>query len=153
MRVWDYVDTLLNSEQRLFAALLALAEHHPSEPDIAEAGTLLSYWSEEHIRILMVETGRVLPVALGDEGVSASTPFPEPLEESWELLSDLHQAWLLAEEVHLRWTVLGQAARVLRDRTLAVTCARLGAETDRQVAWLRTRIEAAAPQALIVPVP
>lgn len=152
MRVWDYVDTLLDSERRLADALLALADHHPTEPDIAEAGTLLAYWSEQHIRILTEQTGRPAPAPQMADA-APSDPLAEPLGQGWALLRELHQAWLLAQEVHLRWTVLGQAARVLRERSLAATCARLGGETDRQLAWLRTRIEAAAPQALVVPMP
>lgn len=137
------MDLLLANEKELAAALAGLAQRYPLEPDIGPPGTLLATWSEEHIRILAAHSGRApagasiarLPSAAGSEGAS--------------LLLDLQRTWCLAQEVHLGWTVLGQAARALRDHTLAGICAALGQETDRQLAWLRTRIEAIAPQLLI----
>jgi hypothetical protein len=66
------------------------------------------------------------------------------------LLRDLHDLWLAAAEVHLGYEALEQAARALHAKELVKACRTLGQETDRQMAWLRTRIDQAAPQALIV---
>ena len=67
------------------------------------------------------------------------------------LLRDLHDLWLLAGESHISWEVLHQAAKALRDEELQAICEAGRAFNNRQVAWLRTRIDAAAPQALVVP--
>jgi len=67
------------------------------------------------------------------------------------LLRDLHDLWLLASESHISWEVLHQAAKALRDEELAAICQAGRTFNNRQVAWLRTRIDAAAPQTLVVP--
>jgi hypothetical protein len=67
------------------------------------------------------------------------------------LLLDLHELWLLAQQVNVCWTVLSQAARALRDEELLSEVEAMASETGRQLAWLRTRITQAAPQALVVP--
>ncbi|MFD7654250.1 hypothetical protein ACFV4N_09765 [Actinosynnema sp. NPDC059797] len=56
----------------------------------------------------------------------------------------------MATECDLCWTVVGQAARGARDAGLLDVVRRCEAETAVQVKWLRTRIEQAAPQALVV---
>ncbi len=67
------------------------------------------------------------------------------------LLRDLHDLELLAYHVHLCWFALGQGTSALRATALAQLCDELGLETDRQIAWLRTRMREIAPQALVVP--
>jgi hypothetical protein len=67
------------------------------------------------------------------------------------LLRDLHDLWLLAQEALITWEVPHQAALALRDPELVRACAHATVRADRRIAWLRTRIDQAAPQALIVP--
>jgi hypothetical protein len=43
-----------------------------------------------------------------------------------------------------------QAALALRDPELVRACERATVQADRRIAWLRTRIDQAAPRALIV---
>ena len=43
------------------------------------------------------------------------------------------------------------AAKALRDRSREDAIGEMGAETDRQIAWLRTAIASSAAQALAVP--
>jgi hypothetical protein len=66
------------------------------------------------------------------------------------LLLDLNDLYLMACECELEWTLAGQAARGARDRELAALTGRCQSETGIQVAWLRTRMKQAAPQALVV---
>jgi hypothetical protein len=66
------------------------------------------------------------------------------------LLRDLHDLWLAASEVRLSYEALHQAAKALHDKELQSACERCQTDTDRQIAWLRTRIDHAAPQALVV---
>ncbi len=47
--------------------------------------------------------------------------------------------------------MLKQAAQALRDEEMIAACQRGTEQTDRRIAWLRTRIDQAAPQALVVP--
>ncbi len=126
---------------------MALAGHHAGEPEVSAACQLLAQWSEQHVAAL----GELEPrFEQGEDDIMVPPPAAPPLQSgSYGLLLGLHSAWLLAQDVHLRWTVLGGAARALRDVALEQACAALGAESDRQVAWLRTRLVEAAPQALI----
>ena len=48
--------------------------------------------------------------------------------------------------------VLEQAARALRDQGLLDTLKHMQARNERQLTWLKTRINQAAPQVLIVPI-
>jgi hypothetical protein len=48
-----------------------------------------------------------------------------------------------------KWTMVGQAARGLRDSELLQVVSRCEGETATQLKWLRTRMKQAAPQALI----
>ena len=66
------------------------------------------------------------------------------------MLRDLHDLWLLANEVQLCLGVLDQAAKALHDLELEAFCQRFTAQTKRQIAWLHSRIQQAAPQSLIV---
>jgi len=132
MHVGVYLESLRERERELANALLALAEYHVGEPDICPTCQLLAAWSEAH-----VQAPDSPPAAL------------EVRRGSYGLLLALHDLCLLAQGVHLRWTVLGQVARALRDDELEAACAAMGQETDRQLAWLQTRIVELAPQALI----
>ena len=76
--------------------------------------------------------------------------FEGPRSGGIGLLRDLHDLWLAAAEVHLCYEAVRQAGRALHDKELVALCDRLGLQTDRQLAWLRTRIDQAAPQALTV---
>jgi hypothetical protein len=66
-------------------------------------------------------------------------------------MQDLHDLSILAHSVHSQWTALGLAARALRDREFETACTEMSHESERQTAWLRTRLHSASSQALIVP--
>ena len=150
MYVSRYVAQLRESESALAEALEALAEHHAGEPDVRMTAVLLASWSRQHVQSLAAAAVRYGPEERQEGASLTRTPSSGPPSGNRRLLSDLHEAWLLGQRAHLHWTVLGQVARALRDGELAAMAAELGAETDRQLAWLHTRIVEAAPQALIV---
>jgi hypothetical protein len=66
------------------------------------------------------------------------------------LLRDLHDLYLMATECDISWTVVGQAAQGARDSDLLAVVRDCEGETAIQLAWLRTRMKQAAPQALVV---
>ncbi len=144
----DYIGELRAGEQELGDAFLALAEHHVDEPDIYATAELMAVWCREHVQALG-QIGARYRLPEQREPPDRRALFQGPRIGSYGLLHDLHDLWLLGQGVHLRWTVLGQVARALRDGELEATCADLGRQTDRQLAWLRTQIAATAPQALV----
>jgi len=57
---------------------------------------------------------------------------------------------MLASYLDIAWTVVGQASKAARDQELMALVGHCEAETSAQLAWLKTRMKEAAPQALIV---
>ncbi len=66
------------------------------------------------------------------------------------LLRDLHDLYLLVSYLDIAWTVVGQAAKAVRDRELLAVVTWCERETSAQLSWLTTRMKEAAPQALVV---
>jgi hypothetical protein len=56
----------------------------------------------------------------------------------------------MASECDLAWTLVGQAARGLRDTELFDVVQACEGETASQLQWLASRMKEAAPQALVV---
>ena len=56
----------------------------------------------------------------------------------------------MAHECDIAWTLVGQAAQGLRDEELMEAVHACEGDTRRLIAWLRTRMKQAAPQALVV---
>ena len=83
-----------------------------------------------------------------DPNGSAKKLFEGPRSGGLGLLRDLHDLWLAANEVRLGYEAVKQAAKALHDQALVEICERSLSKTDRQIAWLRTRIDQAAPQTL-----
>jgi hypothetical protein len=65
------------------------------------------------------------------------------------LLRDLQDLYMPASFTDITWTVVEPAAQGLRDHELLDLVSSTEQDTARQLAWLRTRIKQAAPQALI----
>lgn len=66
------------------------------------------------------------------------------------LLRDLQDLYQLANLVGITWVLVGQAAHGARDRDLIDLATRCDNELTAQLAWLRMRMRAAAPQTLLV---
>ncbi|HJU06702.1 MAG TPA: nitrate reductase [Nitrospiraceae bacterium] len=138
------------SEHHLADAFTNVAHHHMPEPDIYATCTLMASWSKGHAEKL-----RPFIERYGEEKSKKAERLHEALFDETRtggvgLLHDLHDLWLATSAVHLGYEALKQAAFALHDQALVETCQTFGHETDRQLAWLRTRIDQAAPQALVV---
>jgi hypothetical protein len=79
-----------------------------------------------------------------------STLFEGAREGPLGLLRDLHDLYLMASECDMAWTLVGQAAQGTRDRDLLEVVQGCEGETAIQLKWLKSRMKAAAPQALVV---
>lgn len=75
---------------------------------------------------------------------------PKPRKGSYGLFTDLHDLYLLAQECKIHWAVLKQAAMALRDDELLHVVESCKPDAATQADWLRTRINQAAPMALII---
>ncbi len=150
MHVGNYLGLLQASEEQLADAFLQVADHHQDEPDIGGVCHLQASWSHQHVE-------RIKP--LNEKYREQKNDEPERLHQSLfegtrsgslALLRDLHDLWLLANEIHLCWLVLDQAAKALRDEQLEAACLECDKQTERQLAFLLTRIKQSAPQTLVV---
>lgn len=65
------------------------------------------------------------------------------------LLRDLQDLYLLATLVSVTWDLVGQAGQATRDVDLLAAVEDCSSQSATQVAFLRTRLEQAAPQALV----
>jgi anaerobic selenocysteine-containing dehydrogenase len=141
-----YVGLLEAGERDLGQDFALVARRHAAEPAVSTVGALLGSWSLAHLKELAPVASR-----LGKKRPPGRRRALAERSGSFGLLRDLHDLSVLAHEVSISWQVVGQAARALGDEELAALSARSSAETARQLAWLKARIDEAGPQALIVP--
>jgi hypothetical protein len=154
VKIGKVLARLKSSERLLSGALVAMADRHVQEAEVRDTARLLASWSrlhaEEMARFeLRYAQARVESSEQPDRLREAL--FHEPRVGGLGLVEDLHDLSLLVHQVQLTWLELEQAAHALGDGALVEACARLGHETDRQGAWLRTQIKLHAAQALTVP--
>ena len=147
----DYLALVLNSEKALVEALESRAEAHKTEPDMTPILRLMASWSKKNLEALgKVIDGRKLPDR-PEPGRIAAALFHNDRSGGFGVLRDLHDLWIVVSESHISWEVLHQAAKALHDDRLASICQEGKTTNNRQAAWLRTRIDASAPQVLVVP--
>ncbi len=151
LHIAAYLGLLWASEQQLADAYRTVGERHSAEADIHAMCAQLAAWSQAHVEALRPMIARYEAQTSDEPKRLADALFQGPRIGGIGLLRDLHDLELLAYQVHLCWLALGQGARALYDTDMVRLCEELGLETDRQLAWLRTRIREIAPQALVVP--
>jgi ferredoxin-nitrate reductase len=121
-----------------------------AEPDIYATCMLMAQWSKDHVEKLKPFAARYQEERNKEPDRLRDALFQGPRSGGIGLLRDLTDLWLAASEVHCSYECLIQAAKALRDTELLESCASFQRDADRQLAWLRTRIDQAAPQALTV---
>ncbi|WP_305783389.1 hypothetical protein [Symbioplanes lichenis] len=136
MQLERYVGLLYRAQVALADAFRQVGAAHRDEPDVFFMCEQQAAVCDNHAGMLAVVTA-----------AEPAARFGGPREE---LLRDLHDLYLMAAECDLCWTLVGQAAQGARDERLAGVVARAEGETSVQLAWLRTRMKQAAPQALVV---
>lgn len=149
-----YVGMLHRAEQTLIDSFETVGSAHAAEADVPHTCATLAKMSRDHVRLLA-------PIAerYGEEFSGDDVEEPERLhanglasgrEGALGLLRDLQDLYALAALVQTTWTVVYQAAQGARDRDLMEAAETANRSTSRQLAWLNTRMKAAAPQALLV---
>jgi len=147
-----YVALAHHSEATLADSLLTVGRGHAKHPDVLFTCETLAEMSHHHVDLLgpIVQRYGELDAPVQEPERLHATGIAQVRTGSVGLLRDLQDLHLLATLVHSTWTVIGQGAQGLRDPELAALCTDAIADTGRQLAWLTTRMKAAAPQALIV---
>jgi hypothetical protein len=152
-----YVGLADHSERTLADSFRAIAEGHAQTVDVFHTCHTLAGFSDDHRRQLGPVVARY-----GEESAGHEVEEPERLHATGlararageiGLLRDLQDLHVLATLVQTTWTVIAQGAQGLRDHQLLEVATAASRGTARQLAWLNTRMKAAAPQALIVSPP
>jgi hypothetical protein len=150
MHLGHYLDMLIRSERDLAAGLRAAGEAHADEPDVRFTAELCATWCDAHVERLAPFVARYVDDAPEPPAALHLDLFEGPREGPLGLLRDLHDLYLLATSCDLTWSLVGQAARAVRDADLRDTVAGCDGETARTLQWLKTYLRTAAPQALVV---
>jgi hypothetical protein len=145
-----YVGLADHSEQMLAESFRAVADGHAHVADVHHLCLTLAGMCDEHRRRLAPVVERYGEQDVEEPERLRGDALPRARPGEVGLLRDLQDLHLLATLVKSTWLVIVQGAHGLRDQELLEIASTGQAETDRQLAWLTTRIKEAAPQALIV---
>jgi hypothetical protein len=150
MHLPTYLTLLASAEQTLATSYRHVAAGHPDEPEVAYPCTNFAHRCDRHADALA-------PTAAQYKDRRSAEPDrlrpPGPVQSRHEaigMLRDLQDLYQLANLVDSTWTLIGQAAAGARDRTLLDVVATCHPQITTQLAWLRMRMQAAAPQTLLV---
>ena len=152
MNLRHYLDLLHRSLLELAQAFGDVAEAHRDEPDVridCENFAKQATHQRELLRPFLNDyqandTGDDEPQRLHRvlfDGTRAG-----PLG----LIRDLHDLYLMTCECDICWILIRQGAEGARDPDLVDIAQNCLKETELQMAWLRSRMKQAAPQALVV---
>jgi hypothetical protein len=150
MHLATYLGLIHTGEKTLADSFRQVADGHPEEADVFHTCRRLAGQCEEHVEALVPLVERYgehpadEPERLHAEGLS------ETRTGGLGLLRDLHDLYLLAHYLDIAWTLVGQAAKGARDTEAIDIVAVCEKETKTQLAWLKTILKQAAPQALLV---
>jgi hypothetical protein len=150
MQLHHYIGQLVHAETSLADALRQVIETHCDEPDVEAICARFAAQCDAHSRALEAFTEKFGQDAGDEPERLRSDLFGGTRTGPLALLRDLHDLYLMATECDITWTLVGQAAQGIRDEALVAVVKACEGETKGQLAWLRTRSKAAAPQALVV---
>jgi hypothetical protein len=145
-----YLRLLEQAQTRLGDALDRVATAHADEPDILHLCRRLARQCRDHAARLRPFVEAYADQAPPEPTNLHSDVFGGPRKGGVGLLRDLQDLYVMAAECDICWTVVGQAAQGARDEGLLKVVQACEGETAAQLSWLRTRMKAAAPQALVV---
>ena len=148
-----YLGLADHSEKILADAFRAVGEGHANVADVFHTCHTLATMSDTHRQVLANVLRRY------EESSTDDVDEPERLHASGlaavrsgeiGLLRDLQDLHVLADLTQTTWTVIAQGAQGMRDHELLQVAQQANSDNGRQIAWLNTRMKAAAPQALLV---
>jgi hypothetical protein len=151
MKVGRYLALAERAERRLAEALMLLSDRHGEDAELSHLARVLAGWSSLHAEGLRPFRDRYGKMPDPDADRLRSALFHDPRAGGIGLARDLQDLWLLAQNSRMCWTALAQAGKAGKDLALRAFAERCAAETDRQLAWLRTHFAQVTAQALTVP--
>jgi hypothetical protein len=150
VQIAHYLGLLHRAQTNLAGAFRETADGHAAEVDVAHLCRTLARQCDAHAERLRPFVDRYGEDAPAEPDRLHSEIFHGSRTGGLGLLRDLQDLYLMAAECDISWTLIGQAAQGLRDDDLLEVVTTCEQETAIQLKWLRTRMKAAAPQALVV---
>jgi hypothetical protein len=145
-----YLGLLHKAQLDLAAAFRQVRDAHVDESDVYHLCGVLAAQCEAHAERLQPFAERYGEDAPDEPDRLHSELFKGTREGGLGLLRDLHDLYLMATECDMAWTLVGQAAQGIRDAELFEVVQGCEGATGAQLLWLTSRMEEAAPQALVV---
>jgi hypothetical protein len=151
MHLPHYLGLLHRLQTALARGLRTVAKTHQDEVDVYYTCQRLAEQCDQHATLLrpMADRYAAEPATDPPAGLHPDR-FTGPRNGPLGLLRDLQDLYVMTAECDICWTIIGQAAHGARDRELLGVVTRCEDDTATQLAWLRTRMNQAAPQTLIV---
>lgn len=150
MHLGRYLSLLHHAQQALTTALREVGEAHPDEPDVRVDAERFATHLERHTMKLAPALQRYDQGADREPERLPSRLSHGPRTGPLGLLRDLQDLYLLATECDISSTLIAQAAQGARDPQLVEIANECQRDVTIQLAWLRSRLKQAAPQALVV---
>ena len=150
MHLATYIGLVDEGERTLAESFRQVAEGHAQDADVVHLCERFAVQCDSHREQLAPVVARYgeerqqEPERLHAQGLDGAR------SGGVGLLRDLHDLYLLVSYLDIAWTVVGQAAKAVRDEDLQNVVSWCEKETSAQLSWLRTRMKEAAPQALVV---
>jgi hypothetical protein len=145
-----YLGLLHRAEDVLGAAFREVGDGHADEPDVLNLCRRLAEQCDEHVARLAPVVERYGEEADDEPERLHAEIFHGPRGGGLGLLRDLQDLYLMATECDIAWTLVGQAAKGVRDSELLDVVTACEGQAATQLAWLAARMKEAAPQALVV---
>ena len=150
MHLVTYLGLLHRAEDSLADAFREVAGAHPDEPDVHQDCIRMARQCEGHVERLAPFLDRYGEAPEDEPERLHAALFRGGRTGGLGLLRDLHDLYVMAAASDMAWTIIGQAAQGARAPDLLDVVASCERDTTIQQSWLRTRMKAAAPQALVV---
>jgi hypothetical protein len=150
MHLATYLGLLERAETALSESFRQVADAHGDEPDVRHDCTRMARQCERHVAQLSPFLDRYGEAPEDEPERLHADLFQGTRTGGLGLLRDLHDLYVMTAASDIAWTVIGQAAQGARDSDLHDVVTSCERDTSVQQAWIRTRMKAAAPQALVV---
>jgi hypothetical protein len=150
MNLGHYLRVLRVALLNLQAACLEVGSAHDDEPDVEIDCTKFARRCARQAETLAPFFERYEAGASEPSARLHRTLFDGASDGPLGLLRDLHDLYLMTCDCDISWTMVAQGAQGARDAALLEVVRASEPHTAIQVAWIRSRMKQAAPQALVV---
>lgn len=145
-----YLDDLVDSERALAYSFRTVSYGHPGDADVHYLTRSFAAECDEQVNRLVALASRYKTPLEPDPERLHTRPLTRARTGPLGLLRDLQELHALADSIVVTCSLVRQAGMGLDDPEILEVAGRCRERTQAQLDWLRTTLDKAAPQALIV---